>query len=130
MFFLIPNIFNVDTAAHILTTNTVVISQGKNQQQRSLPITNTTSSKAKHYHESAIEKSEKKQDYRAALVDIDKAIQLDYNNSSFYDFRAVLKSDKLKDFKGALMDLDKLIQLNPKKAVLYNNRGFLMSAAG
>ncbi len=61
-------------------------------------------------------------DYRGAIADYNKAIQLDPNNAQAYINRGSSK-DYLKDYRGALTDYNKAIQLDPSYAFAYFNRG-------
>ena len=76
---------------------------------------------AKDYYKQA-EKKHDLQDYRGALVDYTKAIELDPTNAAFYNNRSIFKR-KLKDYTGSIEDCTEAIDLNPKYAVAYINRG-------
>ncbi|OFY84564.1 MAG: hypothetical protein A3K10_03315 [Bacteroidetes bacterium RIFCSPLOWO2_12_FULL_31_6] len=73
------------------------------------------------YNESGLEKS-KKEDYNGALLDYDKAIELNPQIDEYYTHRGHCKY-ALSDFEGALKDFDKAILINPKIAEHYFNRG-------
>jgi tetratricopeptide (TPR) repeat protein len=66
-----------------------------------------------------------KQDYRGALAEYDRAIQLDPNYAIAYNYRGILKEHKLSDSQGALAEYNRAIQLDPNLALAYNNRGSL-----
>ncbi len=53
-------------------------------------------------------------DFRGAIEDYTKVIQLDSNNVLWYDFRGELKR-KIDDYKGAIEDYTKAIELEPNK---------------
>jgi len=61
-------------------------------------------------------------DYKGALQDYNKAIELNPNYALAYYNRGVAK-DKLKDYRRALQDYNKAIELNPNYALAYYNRG-------
>ena len=61
-------------------------------------------------------------DYEGAIVDLNKAIQLDPNFAVAYNNRGSAYND-LKQYDKAIVDYTKAIQLDPNYAVAYNNRG-------
>ncbi len=61
-------------------------------------------------------------DYNGAMLDYNKAIQLDPKNSFPYINRGISKSS-LKDYRGAITDYNKAIQLNPMDFTAFHNRG-------
>ena len=65
-----------------------------------------------------------KGDYKGALADLNRVIQLDPNNVKACNSRGTVKV-KLKDYQGALVDLNRSIQLDPNFAKPYVNRGAL-----
>jgi len=76
-------------------------------------------------------KKMKDQDFRGAISDFSKAIELDTNHLSAYNNRAVSK-DESGEKMGAILDLDKTIELFSKNetspsrlAMLYGYRAFL-----
>jgi tetratricopeptide (TPR) repeat protein len=66
-------------------------------------------------------------DYRGALADYNRAIQINPNLTDAYNYRGLLKENKLQDVRGALADYNRAIQLDPSYAKAYNNRGALKS---
>jgi tetratricopeptide (TPR) repeat protein len=62
------------------------------------------------------------ENYDAAIVDCNKAIQLDPQSASAYDARAWVKVFK-KDDDGAIADWDKAVELDPKNEHFYESRG-------
>ena len=77
---------------------------------------------------SALEKAGR-YDYRGAIADYGKAIEIDPENADLYFSRALFK-DALADEEGTLADYDKAIELNPEHANAYNNRGATKRALG
>ena len=53
-----------------------------------------------------------KGNYKQALKDFNKAIELDANNDMFYASRSIVKKE-LKDIEGAKKDIEKALELNP-----------------
>jgi Flp pilus assembly protein TadD len=76
------------------------------------------------YFTLGVQKLEKK-DYRGALAEFNRAIQLNPNLAIAYNYRGILKGEKIGDSQGALADYNRAIQLNPNDAKAYNNRGIL-----
>lgn len=60
--------------------------------------------------------------FRGAILDFNKAIELDQQNYFFYLFRGNAKKS-LGDFRGAILDFNKSIELNPKNGGFYLSRG-------
>jgi|GEM_PF-2018428 len=60
--------------------------------------------------------------YEEALLDYDKAIELDPDVATAYNNRGSVKN-KLQRYEDALLDYDKAIDLDPTLASAYNNRG-------
>lgn len=60
-------------------------------------------------------------DKQAALIDYDKAVELNPNESSAYVMRGICKSD-LGDNDGAIEDYNQAIQINPKDSSAYAMR--------
>ena len=60
--------------------------------------------------------------YKEAIADFDKAIELNPEDAEAYYNRGSAKDD-LKQHKEAIADYDKAIELNPKFSAAYNNRG-------
>lgn len=63
------------------------------------------------------------QDYKGAIADFTKAIELDIEGASAYYGRGVAKIG-LQDYEGAIADNTKAIELEPKHALAYYERGF------
>jgi Tetratricopeptide repeat len=78
------------------------------------------------YFEQARIKKQKK-DYQGALVDLNRAIQINPNNADFYVYRAFIKRSK-KDSQGALADFNRAIQISPNNAYFYGDRGHMRLA--
>jgi S1-C subfamily serine protease len=68
-------------------------------------------------------------DFKGAISDYDKAIQLNPNHARYYYNRGRSRA-ALGDKKGAISDLDKAIQLKPTFASAYGQRGSARSALG
>jgi len=60
-------------------------------------------------------------DYKGAIADFNKAIELEPKNSKVYCNRGNTKGD-LKDFRGAILDYDTAIELDPNNGKAYYNR--------
>ena len=65
------------------------------------------------------------QDYRGAILDYNKAIELDPTNVKAYNNRGMAKANaNLQDYRGAILDFTKAIELDPTTdAIPYYNRG-------
>ena len=68
-------------------------------------------------------------DYRGAIADYNKAIELNPNDADAYVNRGVAKHH-LEDYRGAIADYSKAIELNPNVAVAYYNRGVAKEILG
>ena len=64
-----------------------------------------------------------KGDFKGAIADYTKAIEINPQYSEAYINRGIAKSD-LGDTQGAIADYNKAIDINPQYAVAYNNRGY------
>jgi len=64
----------------------------------------------------------------AAMLDMDKAVELDPNNPFRYSSRAYIRSKE--DVNGAIADYEKAIELDPKDEISLNNLGLLLENAG
>jgi len=80
-----------------------------------------SSKTAKEYFESAIIKGRSK-DYKGALTDYNKAIEINPKLVIALNNRGNIKSD-LKDYEGAISDFNKALVINPKDIFAYSNRG-------
>ncbi|WP_158295783.1 tetratricopeptide repeat protein [Planktothrix agardhii] len=60
--------------------------------------------------------------YRAALDDFTKVINVNSDNANAYIYRGLARSD-LKDYQGAISDYDKALKIDPNNAIAYVNRG-------
>ncbi|GCC50542.1 tetratricopeptide repeat protein [Chryseotalea sanaruensis] len=63
-----------------------------------------------------------KHDYMEAILNLNKAIELDAKNSSAFFLRATLK-EKFEDLHGAMKDYNTAIEANPKSADAFFARG-------
>ena len=68
-------------------------------------------------------------DYRGAILDYNKAIELNPTLAEAYINRGNTKND-LNDYRGAILDFNKAIELNPTLAKVFNNRGTAKSFLG
>ncbi|MGB0525073.1 MAG: tetratricopeptide repeat protein [Flammeovirgaceae bacterium] len=80
------------------------------------------------YHSRGFAKDDLGQ-YKEAILDYDKAIQLNPNHTNAYNNRGFAKR-KLGRYKEAILDYNKAIQLNPNYANAYHNRGFAKRKLG
>ena len=76
---------------------------------------------AESYNESGLEKYELK-DYKGAIADYTKAIELDPESVYAYNNRGLSKY-YLKDYNEAIEDFNKAIELDPEYVKAYSNRG-------
>ncbi len=76
---------------------------------------------SEEYFKSAIAK-ERIKDYKGALADYNKAIEINPDLVKAYNNRGNIKSD-LKDYDGAISDFNKALEINPKDVFAYSNRG-------
>ena len=102
---------NITTAKEIIPTSS--IAQGKT---------------AKFYYKQGIEKI-KLGDYRGAIADYNKAIELNPDDAAFY-FNRGSATNKLGDYQGAIADYTKAIEINPKYGAFYYNRGVAKNFSG
>ncbi len=66
-------------------------------------------------------------DSKGAMIDINKAIELNPNNSEAYYIRGNLKSFSLWDFQSAILDYNKALSIKPTYVDAYYQRGFAKS---
>ncbi|MGP1383810.1 MAG: tetratricopeptide repeat protein, partial [Thainema sp.] len=66
------------------------------------------------------------QDYEKALLDYDKAIEINSDHALTYNNRGLTYSN-LEQYEKAIADYEKAIQLDPEYALAYNNRGWAYS---
>lgn len=69
------------------------------------------------------------EDYNGAIVDYNKAIELDPNDGVSYNNKGLTKY-QLEDYYGAILDFTKAIELNPNDVVSYNNRAYTREMVG
>ena len=87
-------------------------------------VSDKAQSSATVYYKSATKKSIAG-DYRGALTDYNRAIQLNPKYADAYNNRGNLKYTKLNDIEGGLADYNRAIRLKPKNANAYFNRSLL-----
>lgn len=80
--------------------------------------------KAQEYSKLALQKVSTR-DFKGALADLDRAIQLDPNYAKAYNSRGTVKMLGFKDYQGAALDINRAIQIDPKLSAAYVNRGTL-----
>jgi len=80
---------------------------------------------AEEYFDKGVEKSVEG-DWKGAIQDYNKAIELNPNYTSAYNNRGSVKSS-LGDYRGAIQDFNKSIELKPNYALAYFNRGIAKS---
>jgi tetratricopeptide (TPR) repeat protein/S1-C subfamily serine protease len=95
---------------------------GVNLTDKIINIPQNIAPKADDFIALAAQKYQKR-DYRGALADYDRAIQLNPNYVIAYNYRGVLKENKLNDIQGALADYNRAIQADPNNAIAHYNRG-------
>ena len=66
----------------------------------------------------------KNKNYKGAIADYTKAIEIYPENANAYYNRAIAK-ENLKDYKGAIADYTNFIKINPEDGEVYFNRGTL-----
>ncbi len=66
-----------------------------------------------------------KGDTVAALADVEKALQINKNNTNAYVIRADVAINSERNFENALADMDEAIKLQPQYAGFFVNRAFL-----
>ncbi|MEO0925193.1 MAG: tetratricopeptide repeat protein [Cyanobacteria bacterium J06643_13] len=62
--------------------------------------------------------------YEEALIDYNRAIELDANNSNFWNSRA-LKFSIQEKFKQAISDIDRAIELSSREVIYIANKGII-----
>tara|TARA_R110001592_G_scaffold64055_5_gene196640 strand:- start:5236 stop:5892 length:657 start_codon:yes stop_codon:yes gene_type:complete len=66
--------------------------------------------------------------YKAAVLDLNKAVELEPNNPYRYSSRAYIRA--YIDIDGAMADYEKAIELDPQDDISYNNLGLLQENQG
>lgn len=92
------------------------------QVTKSSPAGSTTT--ADDYFVSAYQKDQQG-DFRQALTDYNRALELNPRLAMAYNNRGWIKHDKLQDAAGALDDYNRALDISPRLALTYNNRGWL-----
>ncbi len=97
---------------------------GVNLHQKVPPIPQNRELKAEDYYALARQKYDRG-DYKGALADYDRAIEIKSSYAKAYRARATVRDAKLDDPQGALTDLDRAIALDPNDGLAYSVRGLL-----
>jgi tetratricopeptide (TPR) repeat protein len=107
-------------------TELVTKSNSKSSRDRASLIAQKNSQivKAQEYSKLALQKVLTR-DFKGALADLDRAIQLDPNYAKAYNSRGTVKMLGFKDYQGAALDINRAIQIDPKFSAAYTNRGTL-----
>ena len=69
----------------------------------------------------------KARDYNGALIDFNKAIELDAKNEKAWHNRGLVKFS-IKNYEGAIKDHSKAIELNPAYSNAFNDRALACAA--
>lgn len=94
----------------------------------SMSIVYSCEPSAEEYFDSGITKG-KSSDYREAIEDFNKAIELDSMYAKAYHNRGLTKG-KLSDYRGAIEDFNKAVEIDPKYGRAYHNRGLAKGMLG
>jgi tetratricopeptide (TPR) repeat protein len=80
--------------------------------------------------QSGIDKAEEK-DYKGAISDLTKAIELDPNYERAFLARGIIKSQMVpNDISGAINDISKAIDINPNSSSHYKDRALMKAESG
>ena len=94
-----------------------------NNVNSSIRNSSSNQKSAKNYFESGRKKRDS-EDFKGAIKDFDKAIQMNKNYDKAYYYRALSKS-QAKDYQGAINDYTKAIEFLPNFPDAYYLRGYL-----
>lgn len=86
-------------------------------------IINLDQSKASEYYRYISDVYDKKNDYENSLININKAIDIDSDDSRNYNLRGEIYFHN-EEYENAINDFNKAIELNPNLDVAYYNRGY------
>ena len=89
--------------------------------QENIVLTGNKKEDAIAYFNRGLSKA-KLQDYRGAIADYNKAIELTPDDVGAYNNRGIAKKN-LQDYRGAIADYNKAIELEPNYSKAYYNRG-------
>ncbi len=103
---------------------TVINSKFSRDRASLISLKNSQIVKAQEYSKLALQKVLTR-DFKGALADLDRAIQLDPNYAKAYNSRGTVKMLGFKDYQGAALDINRAIQIDPKLSAAYANRGTL-----
>jgi tetratricopeptide (TPR) repeat protein len=111
------NLQSEETKEDISQSNAAKVTQTASEQDTKLKD-------APAYYARALQKYEKLNDVKGAMVDLNQAISLNPQYTEAYYNRAILK-DEMRDFQGALADFNQAIAFNPKYSEAYHYRANL-----
>jgi tetratricopeptide (TPR) repeat protein len=103
---------------------TVIDSKSSRDRASLIAQKNSQVVKAQEYSNLALQKMLTR-DFKGALADLDRAIQIDPNYAKAYNSRGTVKMIGFKDYQGAALDINRAIQIDPKLSAAYANRGTL-----
>jgi tetratricopeptide (TPR) repeat protein len=114
-----------------ITQATVLVTKSNSKSSRDraslIAQKNSQLAKAQEYGKLGLQKMLTR-DFKGALADLDRAIQLDPNYAKAYNTRGTVKALGFKDYQGAAIDINRALQIDPKLAAAYTSRGTLKSA--
>ncbi len=82
-----------------------------------------------HTHNELLLNFNIQKNYQDALADMNEALRLDPNMSSYYINRALIKYH-LDDLRGTMADYDRVVEIDPNNLMLIYNRGLLRAQVG
>ncbi len=88
----------------------------------------TVPDKAEAYYQDGLRQFEAG-DYKSAIANFDKAIQIDPKREKAYNNRGKAYY-KMGQYESAIQDYDQTVQLNPQNAQAFNDRGLAYSSSG
>lgn len=91
-------------------------------------VTPSLASDVDSYLKDGVQRSEAG-DYRGALIEFNKAIELDPENAKIYQYRGIAKA-KYGDFEGSIIDYSKSIELDSSNVDSYGSRGIAKARSG
>jgi tetratricopeptide (TPR) repeat protein len=107
--------------------NTVATDLGVQTKRQVTIIPKSTALNASDYFLKGEEKIDQG-DFKGAVVNFDRAIEVNPKYADAYNNRGLVKIEQLNDVPGALADFNRAITLNPRYGLAYNNRGLLKAS--